>query len=110
MLTLFRPWRSGLDLKNEKNTWDDAFTLYQFSNRQLDLMKNMNLRYECLDSRDDFHAQMRNGSVNMPGCADQGEGMLQDLDQIAIEDAINNGRSEVDDLCLSTHVGKRNKA
>ena len=110
MLTLFRPWRSGLDLKNEKDTWDDAFTLHQFSDRQLDLMKNMNLRYECLDSRDDFHAQMRKGCVNMPGWADQGEGMLQDLDQIAIEDTINMGRSEVDDLCLSTRIGKRNKA
>ena len=111
MLTLFSPWRSGLDLKNEGNTWDDAFTLYQFSHRQLDVMKNMNLQYECLDSRDDFHAQMRNGGFNMPGWADQGEGMLQDLDQIAIEDAINGSTaSELDDFCLSTHVRKRNKA
>ena len=112
MLTLFSPWRTGLDLKSEKHTWDDAFTLYQFSRRQLDLMKNMNLRYECLDSRDDFHAQMRNGGINMPSWAEQGEGMLQDLDQITIEDGINGsiGCGELDDFCLSTHVGKRNKA
>jgi hypothetical protein len=112
MLTLFRPWRSGLDLKSERNTWDDAFTLYDFSPRQLILMKNMNLRYECLDGRDDFHAQMRNGNVNMPSWADQGTGILQDLDQIAIEDAINGdiGRTELDDFSLSTQIGRRNKA
>jgi hypothetical protein len=109
MLTFFRPWRRGLDLKSEGNTWDDAFTLYQFSPRQLILMKNMNLRYECLDARDDFHAQMRKGDVNMPSWADQGTGILQDLDQIAIEDAINGniGRTELDDLSLSTQVGRR---
>src|SRR5882757_4686763 len=55
---------------------------------------------------------MREGSVNMPGWADQGAGMLQDLDQIAIEDAINGsfGRTEFDDIRLSTNVGKQNKA
>ena len=112
MLTLFRPWRNGLDLKSERNTWDDAFTLYEFSPRQLILMKNMNLRYECLDARDDFHAQMRKGSVNMPAWADQGMGILEDLDQIAVEDAINGsiGRTELDDFSLSTQVGRRNKA
>ena len=112
MLALFRPWRSGLDLKSETNTWDDAFTLYQFSPRHLTLMKNMNLRYECLDARDDFHAQMRNGSINMPAWADKGAGILQDLDQIAIEDAINGdiGRTELDDLSLTTQVGRRDKA
>jgi Helitron helicase-like domain at N-terminus/PIF1-like helicase len=112
MLALFRPWRSGLDLKNEGNTWDEAFTLYQFSTRHLVIIKNMNLRYECLDARDDFHAQMRNGGVNMPAWAEQGAGMLQDLDQMAIEDAINGsiGRTEPDDFLLSTHVGRRNKA
>jgi hypothetical protein len=112
MLALFRPWRSGLDLKSERNTWDDAFTLYDFSPRQLILMKNMNLRYECLDGRDDFHAQMRNGNVNMPSWADQDTGIFQDLDQIAIEDAINGdiGRTELDDFSLSTQLGRRNKA
>ena len=59
---------------------------------------------------------MRNGAVNMPAWADQGAGILQDLDQIAVEDAINGniGRtcSELDNLfqVLSTHVGSRNKA
>ena len=84
MLTVFSPWRSRLDLKSEKNSWDKAFTLYQFSPHQLVLIKNMNLWYECLDAQDDFHAQMHNGSVNMPSWADQGMGMINNLDQIAI--------------------------
>ena len=48
----------------------------------------------------------------MPGWADQGMGMINDLDQIAIKDAINRsvGHTELDDLCLSAHVGRQNKA
>lgn len=80
--------------------------LYQFSLHQLVLIKNMNLQYECLDARDEFHAQMHNGGVNMPAWAKQGMGMLQDLDQMAIEDVINGsiGHTELDEFSLSTHV------
>ena len=107
-----KPCRSSLDLKSEKNTWDDAFTLYDFSPHQLILMKNSNLRYKCLDGQDDFHAQMRNGNVNMPSWVDQGTAIFQDLDQIAIEDAINGdiGCTELDDFSLSMQLGRRNKA
>ena len=45
MLTLFKPWRSGLDLKDDSVTWNDVFNAYSFSKRQLELMKNMNIRY-----------------------------------------------------------------
>jgi hypothetical protein len=31
MLTLFKPWRSGLDLKGREETWDDAFSAHSFS-------------------------------------------------------------------------------
>jgi hypothetical protein len=58
MLTLFKPWRNGLDLKSKAESWDDAFLSHRFSPCQVDLMKDMNIRYECLDARDDFHAQM----------------------------------------------------
>jgi hypothetical protein len=113
MLTLFRPWRSGLDLKSEGSSWDETFLSYQFSPCQLDLMKNMNLRYECLDARDDFHAQMQKGAIAMPNWADQGTGIFQDLDQIAVEEVINghtDTNTVLDDFAISTHVGKRDKA
>jgi len=47
MLTLFRPWRSGLDLKLEGESWEDAFHGYKFTQRQQDIMKFFNIRYEC---------------------------------------------------------------
>lgn len=42
----------------------------------------------------------------MPAWAKQGMGMLQDLDQMAIEDVINGsiGHTELDEFSLSTHV------
>ena len=49
-------------------------------------MKNMNIRYECLDARDDFHAQMRKGATALPSWAEEGTGIFYDLDQMAIED------------------------
>ena len=35
MLMLFKPWRSGLDLKTKLNSWDETFVSHGFSTRQL---------------------------------------------------------------------------
>ena len=59
MLTLFKPWRTGNDLKNANESWERAFDEYNFTATQKALMDNFNLRYECLDARDDYSAQMR---------------------------------------------------
>lgn len=54
MLTLFKPWRQGTDLKTLTESWDAAFVAWEFSSRQIEVMAHFNLRYECLDARDDF--------------------------------------------------------
>ncbi|KAF8223233.1 hypothetical protein L208DRAFT_1032835, partial [Tricholoma matsutake] len=59
MLALFKPWCMGCDLKQEDELWNDAFTKYSFGTRSTQLMHNMNICYECLDTQDDFHAQMK---------------------------------------------------
>ena len=59
MLTFFCPWRDASNVKPSTTTWESAFNSYQFSRRQLELMRNFNLQYECLDARDDFHAQLK---------------------------------------------------
>jgi hypothetical protein len=90
MLALFKPWRSGLDLKTKLNSWDETFVSHGFSMRQLELMKNMNIRYECLDARDDFHAQLKKGVTSeMPGWSESDPDIFNDFDQMAVEDAIN---------------------
>ena len=43
MLTLFKPWRSGLELKTREQSWDDAFSTHEFSAKQMDIMKNLNI-------------------------------------------------------------------
>ena len=60
MLALFKPWRTGYDLKSADETWEYAFDNYDFSDKQMNLMNNFNLRYECLDARDDYSAQIKN--------------------------------------------------
>jgi hypothetical protein len=109
MLTLFKPWRSGLDLRTKLNSWDETFMLHGFSIRQLELMKNMNIRYECLDARDDFHAQLKKGAISeMPGWIESDSGVLNDFDQMAVDDAINRP-TMFDEFSMSPITGKREK-
>ena len=61
VLSFFKPWRTGKDLKSEDQNWDDAFTPHMFNTRQLEIMKYFNVQYECLDARDDYAAQMKKG-------------------------------------------------
>ena len=92
MLALFKPWRNGLDLRTKFNSWDETFMSHGFSMWQLELMKNMNIHYECLDARDDFHTQLKKGATSeMPGWIESDTGIfnLNDLDQMAVEDATN---------------------
>ncbi|KAF5342948.1 hypothetical protein D9758_014967 [Tetrapyrgos nigripes] len=65
MLTLFKPWRTGEDLKIKEENWDSAFVNYKFSTQQKLLMDNFELRFECLDSRDDYHAQRKAQSLGI---------------------------------------------
>ncbi|KAI0338193.1 hypothetical protein BDW22DRAFT_1299193, partial [Trametopsis cervina] len=59
MFTLFKPWRTGLELKDVTATWSETFDSYQFTTRQTDIMNHFNLRYECNDARDDYAAQRK---------------------------------------------------
>ena len=61
MLTLFKPWHDGRDLRTDEQSWDDSFVNHKFSSRQTELMKYFNLKYECLDARDDYAAQLKQG-------------------------------------------------
>ena len=63
MLTIFKPWRNAGHLKTVEQTWNEAFTGCSFPSRESELINNLNLRYECLDARDDFRAEM-NKKVN----------------------------------------------
>ncbi|KAJ7075576.1 hypothetical protein C8R43DRAFT_860971, partial [Mycena crocata] len=53
MMTLFKPWRSPVDLKDAASNWDQIFVEHEFTPRQEELIANFNLRYECNDARDD---------------------------------------------------------
>lgn len=50
VLALFKPWRSGADLKKKDQTWDIAFQAFEFTSQQRRYMQNFNIWYECLDA------------------------------------------------------------
>src|SRR5882762_10850686 len=54
MLTLFKPWRHGKNLKEDDQSWNEAFPNYKFIPHQTKLMKFFNMCYECNDARDDY--------------------------------------------------------
>ena len=62
MLTLFKPWRKNQDLKDVRESWAEAFASYEFETKDTKIMNNFNLRYECLDERDDYHAILKRQS------------------------------------------------
>src|SRR6266508_3746355 len=62
MLALFKPWRKGTDLKSDtSDTWHEAFERHTFSEEQNTLIQNFHIKYECLDSQDDYRAQLAKG-------------------------------------------------
>ncbi|TFK50562.1 hypothetical protein OE88DRAFT_1631450, partial [Heliocybe sulcata] len=66
MLTLFKPWKTGLDLKSEDDSWDDTFSCYHFTSRQKELLSFFNTKYECYDARDDYSRQRKAGISGIP--------------------------------------------
>ncbi len=59
LLSLFKPWHNGMDLKTEQENWSEAFHIHEFDDKSKQLMDNFNLRYECSDARDGFTAQRK---------------------------------------------------
>ena len=93
MLTLFKPWRTGKDLKTHNDSWNDAFTMHEFTSKQVQVMGNFNIRYECLDARDDFSAQLKQGKGSSDGIFPQfmTSELLSDLDDDHMHDGANFG-------------------
>jgi len=59
MIVLFKPWRQESDLKATDRLWDEEFREQSFSEEENRYMCNFNVRYECLDARDDYRAQLK---------------------------------------------------
>ncbi|KIJ32774.1 hypothetical protein M422DRAFT_122467, partial [Sphaerobolus stellatus SS14] len=52
MLSLFKPWRSGLNLKEEGQDWHVALNKFTFTTQQQELINNFMIKHECVDSLD----------------------------------------------------------
>src|SRR6266508_4227302 len=75
MLSLFKPWRKGTDLKSDACvTWHEAFEQHKFSEEQKTLIQNFHIKYECLDSRDDYRAQLTKGGPGFISSWDNEDG------------------------------------
>ena len=97
MLTLFKPWRTGTTLKTKDASWDEVFTAHTFSDRQEQIMKNFNIRYECLDQQDDFFSELKKGGVaGGPGLIDSD--VADNMNQTAVLDGLLVDDTAPDDI------------
>ena len=101
MLTILKPWRTGLDLKPPRLAWHEAFQRHVFSEHQLCLLKNFNVRYECYDARDEFKAQEEAKKNSSPTWLT--EDLIEDMDHISfmaeqIENTILNDNDDEEHL------------
>ncbi|EMD30541.1 hypothetical protein CERSUDRAFT_78760 [Gelatoporia subvermispora B] len=75
-------WRTIHNLKCQAESWEDAFLRTKFATRHEQVIKNMNVLYECLDVRDDFaalrHAELNGASIEETGAESTD---IQELDQ-----------------------------
>ncbi|RPD67885.1 hypothetical protein L226DRAFT_474272, partial [Lentinus tigrinus ALCF2SS1-7] len=89
MLTLFKPWRSGKDLRpNEDTMWNEVFDTYGFTERQKQIMKFFHIKYECNDARDDYSAMRKQAGKGKDTPLYMGD---QELDEIEMEGYIFDG-------------------
>ena len=60
MLALFKPWQMGRDLKSGGDSQSNSFLSHRFGPRARNVMKYFGVKYECLDSHDDYSTQRQN--------------------------------------------------
>jgi len=99
----------------QEQSWDDAFSTHNFSDKHKDIMRNLGIRYECLDVWDDFHAQLNKGDIDITVLwEDPDVQAMQDMDEMMSGDNVNivqddcNIEHHVHDF--SNELGKRKKA
>ncbi len=110
MLVLFAPqgWRTGRSLLGDCASWEDAFHAAAFTEEHLQVMRNMNVLYECLDARDDFSAMRRaeeslaghsadTGGVTFSDLVDEAGNYMGDSDNPAYIDTERSLLDELDD-------------
>jgi hypothetical protein len=100
MLTLFKPWRTGKELKNESRTWHDTFSNHIFGKREMEIIKNFNIKYECLDARDDYRSQLKKGDIVQMWMNDD----MDDIENIADSIPEKNYMQSNDDDDIPTHM------
>ncbi|PPQ75527.1 hypothetical protein CVT24_013233 [Panaeolus cyanescens] len=102
MLSFFKPWRTGRDLRTPNDTsWKDAFDKHEFTQHERRLMINFNIKFECMDARDDYRAQLKKGAVpSILGSWDPTIHEGIELPESDIYPPINNYDTKHDDIHL----------
>lgn len=59
MLTLLKPFSTGLKLKDADEIWDAAFDKFDFRDKQRNLMGNFHVLHECNDAQHEFAKQCK---------------------------------------------------
>ncbi|KAF6745669.1 hypothetical protein DFP72DRAFT_824222, partial [Ephemerocybe angulata] len=105
MLTLFCPWRTGIDLRSADQTWEETFNQYDFTTRQRELIDNFNMRYECYDARDDYGAVLKAAGLIAGSKLNDIDDNDHDDEESLFCDSGDNGENDEDDDELNIGIG-----
>ncbi|KAH6892689.1 hypothetical protein BKA70DRAFT_1440735 [Coprinopsis sp. MPI-PUGE-AT-0042] len=111
MLTLFKPWQTGLELKQDNQLWDEAFRTSPFDCYTCKLIDNINLRYECMDAKDNLKSQHKKKYRAALGLSPEDDDFddIDDFDD-GLDAAINaNGSLDDDGLLGKNRLSRLNQ-
>ena len=91
-------------MKRPTDSWVSGFDSYTFSDRHRTVMKNFNVRYECLDFRDNFHAQKIRNEVQLTIISKESEDSVLTNTNVCSTDPVSKALFEEDDVDMNTHL------
>jgi hypothetical protein len=107
MLTIFMHWRDGSDICSSGSTLSETYHSHHFTDRQRQLIKNFNVRNECLRSADDFFVQRKQAPLSSDDIpAVLADYRVEELHADMDEDIVQNdqGDDDVSHLLLPTNT------
>ncbi|KAH6891706.1 hypothetical protein BKA70DRAFT_1233923 [Coprinopsis sp. MPI-PUGE-AT-0042] len=85
------PQQKSHELKQDDQLWDEAWRASSFDRYTAKLIDNINLRYECMDAKDNLKSQHRKKYRTALGLPSEDDDDFEDIDDFddGLDDAIN---------------------
>jgi len=105
MLTLFKPWRTLVDLREGSQSWESTFQVLSttMNDNQRRIVNNMQVLHECRDSRNDhMQTRIRERSKNVSTFAPHEEAPGNDIEDVNMAEVLEH-LDDIDRMSTRRH-------